>query len=102
MTSLFDRLLKRGKNTSLDAKQRLKVLVMQDQVQLSPAELDQMKAEILEVIAKYVDVDETAVDFRLDRQEREVSLVSQVPVRKTAARKARGDATSDAPADATP
>jgi len=96
MTSLLDRLLKRGKNTSLDAKQRLKVLVMQDQVQLSPAELDQMKAEILEVIAKYVDIDEAAVDFRLDRQEREVSVVSQVPVRKGAGRMspAKADAAS--------
>lgn len=83
MSGMFQRLFKRGKNTSADARQRLKVLVVHDQVQISPTQLDEMKAEILAVISKYMDVDEDAVDFRLDRAERTVQLVSHVPVRSS-------------------
>lgn len=69
-----------------DAKQRLKVLLIHDQVALTPAQLDAMKEEIMEVITKYVEVDSDGVDFRLSREDGSISLVSNVPVRKVTAR----------------
>jgi cell division topological specificity factor len=65
-----------------DAKQRLKFLLIHDQVDLSPGQLDRMKEEIMEVVNRYVDVDNDGVEFRLDRHEGHVSLVSNVPVRR--------------------
>jgi len=66
-----------------DAKQRLKFLLIHDQVELTPAQLDKMKDEILEVIGKYVQVDQDEhVEFKLNREEGGISLVSSVPVRK--------------------
>ena len=69
-----------------DAKARLKFLLVHDEVDLTPAQVEKLKAEIMKVIAKYVDVDENAVDFRLDKAGGQIALVSNVPVRRVSAR----------------
>ncbi|MCB9762896.1 MAG: cell division topological specificity factor MinE [Alphaproteobacteria bacterium] len=69
-----------------DAKSRLKLLLVHDQVDLTPAQLESMKAEIVEVIARYVEVDRDAVDFKLEKTSGEIALVSNVPVRRVTAR----------------
>ncbi|MCB9681604.1 MAG: cell division topological specificity factor MinE [Alphaproteobacteria bacterium] len=72
--------------SSSDAKQRLKVLLVHDEIDLPPAKMEQMKVEILEVVARYVDVKEDQVTFKLNKSEGEVALVSSVPVRRVHAR----------------
>ena len=69
-----------------DAKARLKVLLVHDQVDLTPSQLDAMRAEILEVIARYAEVDRDKVDIRLERAHDSVRLTSSVPVRRVTAR----------------
>jgi cell division topological specificity factor len=74
------------KTSKDDAKQRLKVLLIHDQVALSPGQMDAMREEIMQVIAKYVEVESDGVEFRLSREEGSISLVSNVPVRRVTAR----------------
>jgi septum formation topological specificity factor MinE len=45
-----------------------------------------MKAEIIEVIGRYVEIDRDSVDFKLERSNGEIALVSNVPVRRVVAR----------------
>lgn len=53
-------------NNSKDtAKERLHLVLMQDRANVSADFLDLMKQEIIEVIKKYIDVDESAIDVRL-------------------------------------
>jgi len=65
-----------------DAKQRLKLLLIHDQVDLTPKQLDAMKDEIMEVIAKYCEIESDGVDIRLSREDGHIALVSNVPVRR--------------------
>lgn len=69
-----------------DAKQRLKVLLIHDQVALTPAQLDAMREEIMEVISRYCEVEDDGVEFKLSREDGSISLVSNVPVRRVTAR----------------
>lgn len=69
-----------------EAKQRLKFLLIHDQVDLTPAQLEAMKAEIMEVICRYMDVDQNETVFRLERAQDKVALVSSVPVRRVTTR----------------
>lgn len=72
-----------GNRTSKDeAKHRLKAILLHDQVDLTPARMEAMQAEIMEVIARYVEVDAERVEFRLDKEDGNVALVSNVPVRR--------------------
>jgi len=82
MYELIKRLLRPKGTSSNDAKARLKFLLVHDEVAISPAQLEMMKSEIMDVIAKYVDVDTEGVEFRLDKAEGHIALVSNVPVRR--------------------
>lgn len=50
------------------AKERLHLVLMQDRVNVSVDFLDMMKQEILDVIKKYIDVDEKGIDVKLTNQ----------------------------------
>lgn len=69
-----------------DAKQRLKFLLIHDQVDLTPVQLDKMKDEIMEVIQRYVEVDTDSMEFSLNREDGHVALVSSIPVKRVTAR----------------
>lgn len=47
------------------AKERLHLVLMQDRANVSADFLELMKQEIIEVIKKYIDVDESAIDVKL-------------------------------------
>ena len=51
------------------AKERLHLVLMQDRANVSADFLDLMKQEIIEVIKKYIDIDENAMDVRLTNKE---------------------------------
>ncbi len=86
MVRKISRMLGLGQNSKEDAKTRLKLLLIHDQVDLTPGQLEAMKAEILEVVGKYVEVEGDNVQFELSRAEDGVNLVSSVPVRRVTAR----------------
>ena len=55
MKDLISRFIgKTSSKSKEDAKNRLKFLLIHDQVDLTPAQLESMKKEILEVIGRYV------------------------------------------------
>lgn len=53
------------------AKERLHLVLMQDRANVSADFLEMMKQEIIEVIKKYIDVDENAIDVRLTNKTNE-------------------------------
>ena len=71
----FKKITKKDKNilsNSKDAaKERLHLVLMQDRANVSADFLELMKQEIIEVIKKYIDVDESAIDVRLTNKENE-------------------------------
>jgi cell division topological specificity factor len=58
-------------NSKSTAKERLHLVLMQDRANVSADFLDLMKQEIIEVIKKYIEVDESAIDVRLTNKENE-------------------------------
>ena len=50
------------------AKERLHLVLMQDRANVSADFLDMMKQEIVDVIKKYIDVDETDMDVKLENR----------------------------------
>ena len=72
--NIFKRSKKREllKSSSKDtAKERLHLVLMQDRANVSADFLELMKQEIIEVIKKYIEVDESAIDVRLTNKENE-------------------------------
>ena len=60
---------KQTNNSKDAAKERLHLVLMQDRANVSADFLELMKQEIIEVIKKYIEVDESAIDVRLTNKE---------------------------------
>lgn len=86
MLDIINRFFGHKEASKHDAKARLKFLLIHDQVDLTPVQLESMKTEILEVIARYMDVDKNEAEVRLEREHGAVALVSNFPVRRVTAR----------------
>ena len=66
----FNKKEKKVANNSKEAaKERLHLVLMQDRANVSADFLELMKQEIIDVIKKYIDVDESAIDVRLTNKE---------------------------------
>ena len=68
------------------AKERLHLVLMQDRANVSADFLEMMKQEIIEVIKKYIEVDEKEIDVRLTNEVKEdgttgaPSLYANIPI----------------------
>ena len=95
--NFFKSLVKKekSKESSDTAKERLHLVLMQDRANVSADFLELMKQEIIEVIKKYIEVDEGAIDVRLTNKENEdgtngaPALYANIPIKniKNEARK---------------
>ena len=94
---------KESSNSKDAAKERLHLVLMQDRANVSADFLELMKQEIIEVIKKYIEVDESAIDVRLTNKENEdgtngaPALYANIPILniKNEARKINGKETSE-------
>lgn len=62
---------KKENNSRDTAKERLHLVLMQDRANVSADFLDLMRQEIIEVIKKYVDIDEAEIDVRMTNKQNE-------------------------------
>lgn len=75
--NFFKNLVKKetSKESSDTAKERLHLVLMQDRANVSADFLELMKQEIIEVIKKYIDVDEKEIDVHLTNKANEDGTV---------------------------
>lgn len=79
--NILSRLFNSREPTSREvAKERLQLVLVHDRSNLSPEQVERMKDEILEVIARYVEFDRQSVNIRLMNQERESILHAEIPI----------------------
>ncbi len=79
----FDR-----KRSAQSAKERLQLVLIHDRTDLSPAELNTLKDEMLQVIARHVDFDPDSVQIAVEHDGRSQRLVADIPLRNVTRRRA--------------
>lgn len=89
MSNFFERILGRDKRSASHAKERLKFVLIHDRTDMSPAALENLKDELLDVISRYVDIDPDAVHIDVAQDGREQRLVADVPLRSAGRRRVR-------------
>ena len=83
----FDRLL--GKKNSADsAKERLQLVLIHDRTDLTPAELDSLRDDLVATISRHVEIDVKAMQIGVEHDGRSQRLVADIPL-KAARRKTR-------------
>lgn len=78
---LFRKLFFRKAKSKKEAKERLQFILVQDRINLSPEIIDRMREEIIEVISRYVEVERSAIEIELKRNQEQTTLQANIPVR---------------------
>ena len=86
MSNWFDSLIGRKPKSAGTAKERLKMVLINDRTDLTPGALEKLKDEILQVISRYVDIDPDTVSIEMTQEGREQRLVADIPVKSTTKR----------------
>ncbi|MBD3883835.1 cell division topological specificity factor MinE [Phormidium tenue FACHB-886] len=98
LQELIDRLFSRGtsqKTSRETVKHRLKILLAHDRTDLSPAMVERMRQEIIEVVSRYVEIDTDGAEFLLESDQRSTALIANLPIRGI-----KSEALAESPSDA--
>lgn len=82
MIDFLSRFFRREETSKSLAKERLRLILMSDRVSLAPDVFDAMKCEMLEVLRRYLEIDERGMDVHFENAERQFALLANIPVRE--------------------
>ena len=85
--NFFERLLGK-KNSANSAKERLQLVLIHDRTDLTPAELDSLKDDLIATISRHVEIDAQAMQIGVEHDGRSQRLVADIPL-KAARRRAK-------------
>jgi len=86
--SFFDRLF--GKKASADsAKERLQLVLIHDRTDLTPAELDSLRDDLIATISRHVEIDVQSMRIGVEHDGRSQRLVADIPIKSTPRRRTK-------------
>ncbi len=83
LRDIINKLLRRQPSSASTARERLQLVLAHDRSDLSTEILDQMRKEILGVVAKYVEIDMDEGAVSLETEDRMTALVANLPIKRT-------------------
>src|SRR6202041_3981234 len=66
--------------SSVTARERLLLVLLSDHLALAPDVVESLKADLIAVISKYVDVDAANCDVTFEQQESVVAMLANIPI----------------------
>lgn len=81
---LIDRLLGRTPTESSKdmAKDRLRLVLMHDRADIPAPLMEQMRQELIELLSKYVEIDQEALEVALESDHSTVALIANIPIKR--------------------
>lgn len=59
---------------------RLKLVLMQDRTNLSPAIMERMRHELIDLLSKYLELDRELLDLNFEQEDEQMALMLSIPV----------------------
>ena len=81
---LFNRVFKRKSltaNSRENVKQRLQLVLAHDRSAIDPTTLSKIKEEILQVVSKYIELDNESLECYVETNQKMTSLIANLPIR---------------------
>ena len=79
--SFFHQAESKDKESAKDvACNRLKLVLMQDRTNLSPAIMERMRNELIDLLSKYLELDRELLDLNLAQEDDQMALMLSIPV----------------------
>ena len=87
--NFFKRFSGSEKNSAQSAKERLQLVLTHDRTDMTPAQLEALKDELLEVISRHIEIDPDAVNIDIAREGRAQRLIADIPLKAKPRRRGR-------------
>ena len=81
MLDLLKWALQRHERSKDAARTRLKVILVLDRIGITAEHMEAMKKDIIEVVSKYLVVDEDSIEMDMQRSEDSMVLVSNIQIK---------------------
>jgi len=82
MLEFINRMFSKNTSSKSVATERLRLVLVHDRANVSPYMLNALKEDLIEVISKYMEIDQSALDVKLSQEDNSVALVANIPVLK--------------------
>ncbi len=70
------------------AKERLRIVIVQDRIGLTAETLEKMKGDLIQLFSKYVDIDPDNMDISFEKiDSRELAIVATIPIKTRTSRR---------------
>jgi cell division topological specificity factor len=66
--------------SSATAKERLRLVLMTDHLELAPDMIEAMKRDFVDVISRYVEVDRERIEVTFEHQDRTLAMLANIPI----------------------
>jgi cell division topological specificity factor len=76
----FLKRLFRQQGSSVAAKERLRLVLMTDHLELAPEMIETMKRDLVDLISRYVEVDRERIDVTFERQDHTLAMMANIPI----------------------
>ena len=86
--SFLDKLF--GRKTSADsAKERLQLVLIHDRTDMTPAELDSLRDDLIATVSRHVSIDAENVQIDVEHEGRSQRLIADIPLKAVKRRRSR-------------
>jgi len=82
MFDFLNRLFGKDEGSKKAAKDRLRLVLVHDRASLSPRLLESLKGDLIQVISKYLEIDEEGLEVSFDQEQESMALIANIPVRR--------------------
>ena len=83
ITSMLSRFFGKESETNLSktvAKERLRLVLVHDRLDVSETVMEELREELIATIGKYMEIDQSALEVSLSRDDSGVALIANIPV----------------------
>jgi len=87
MENFINRIFSKEPSSAEKAKDRLRLVLINDRTDLTAATLESMKDELLEVLSRYIEIDPQSMQINITQEGREQRLIADIPISGPVSRK---------------
>ena len=87
MEKFINKIFSREPSSADQAKDRLRLVLINDRTDLSAAALEDLKDDLLEVLSRYIKIDPKSVRIDITQEGRQQRLIADIPITGPISRK---------------
>ncbi len=87
MANFINRIFSQGPSSAEKAKDRLRLVLINDRTDLSSAAMESLKDDLLDVLSRYIQIDPKSMKIDITQEGRQQRLIADIPITGPVSRK---------------